>query len=42
MGPKVEAAIEFLRDGGRDVMITTPENTREALEGRQGTRVRRA
>jgi carbamate kinase len=42
MGPKVEAAIEFLRDGGRDVMITTPENTREALEGGQGTRVRRA
>jgi carbamate kinase len=42
MGPKVAAAIEFLRGGGRDVIITSPELTREALEGRAGTHVRRA
>jgi carbamate kinase len=42
MGPKVQAAIEFLRGGGRDVMITAPEKTREALRGTTGTRVRRA
>jgi carbamate kinase len=42
MGPKVQAAIEFLRGGGRDVIITSPELTREALEGTTGTRIRRA
>jgi carbamate kinase len=42
MGPKVEAAIEFLRGGGGEVIITAPERTREALEGKTGTRIRRA
>ncbi len=42
MGPKVEAAIEFLRGGGAEVIITAPERTREALEGKTGTRIRRA
>jgi carbamate kinase len=41
MGPKVQAAIEFLRGGGGEVVITSPEKTREALEGAAGTRVRR-
>jgi len=41
MGPKVQAAIEFLRGGGREVIITSPEKTREALEGTAGTRARR-
>ncbi|HYQ96284.1 MAG TPA: carbamate kinase [Candidatus Eisenbacteria bacterium] len=39
MGPKVRAAIEFVRGGGCSVTITTPEKIREALEGRAGTRV---
>jgi len=41
MGPKVQAAIEFIRGGGSEVIITSPEKTREALEGTAGTRVRR-
>ena len=41
MGPKIQAAIEFLRGGGRDVIITAPEKTREALAGTTGTRIRR-
>ncbi len=39
MGPKIQAAIEFVRGGGRSVSITSPEKIREALEGRAGTRV---
>jgi carbamate kinase len=41
MGPKVQAAIEFIRGGGKEVIITSPENVREAFEGTTGTRVRR-
>ncbi len=41
MGPKVQAAIEFVRGGGREVVITSPQKLREALEGTTGTRVRR-
>lgn len=39
MGPKILAAIEFVRGGGRSVSITSPEKVREALEGSAGTRV---
>ena len=39
MGPKIQAAIEFVRGGGCSVSITSPEKIREALEGRAGTRV---
>lgn len=42
MGPKVEAAIEFLeaRGGvGKEVIITTPELLEEALAGKAGTRI---
>jgi carbamate kinase len=41
MGPKVQAAIEFVRGGGREVVITSPSKLMEALEGTTGTRVRR-
>jgi carbamate kinase len=40
MGPKVEAAIHFLKDTGhpgRRVLITSPDATEQALEGRKGT-----
>ena len=37
MGPKINAAIEFLRQGGNKVIITSPENMREAMLGKQGT-----
>ncbi len=41
MGPKVQAAIEFVRGGGREVVITSPAKLWEALEGESGTRIRR-
>jgi carbamate kinase len=39
MGPKIEAAIEFLAAGGEEVLITLPERLGEALEGKTGTRI---
>ncbi len=39
MGPKIEAAVEFIEGGGKEVIITTPELVDEALEGRRGTRI---
>jgi carbamate kinase len=39
MGPKIEAAIEFLEAGGEEVLITLPENLADALEGKTGTRI---
>jgi len=39
MGPKVEAGIRFLRDGGRAFVITDLRSLPEALRGRAGTRV---
>ena len=39
MGPKIEAAINFLSHGGREVIITRPELIGEALKGRAGTRI---
>jgi carbamate kinase len=40
MGPKIEAAIEFLEGGGKEVFITSPELITDAMEGRKvGTRI---
>jgi carbamate kinase len=39
MGPKIEAAIKFLREGGVKVIITMPGLLEEALEGRAGTQI---
>jgi carbamate kinase len=39
MGPKIEAALEFLKNGGKKVIITTPENIVNAIAGKIGTRV---
>jgi carbamate kinase len=41
MGPKIEAAVEFLEHGGKEVVITTPEKLDAALAGRAGTRLYR-
>lgn len=41
MGPKVEAACQFLRAGGARAIITAPACALAALEGRAGTRVLR-
>jgi len=37
MGPKVDAAIRFVRTSGREVLITDVEHLRDALEGKDGT-----
>jgi len=39
MGPKIEAIIKFLEQGGQQALITNPENIERALEGKTGTYV---
>jgi len=39
MGPKIEAALAYLERGGKLVIITSPENIAEALQGLAGTRI---
>ena len=37
MGPKVEAAVRFVEDGGTRSVITSLENIEQAVHGRAGT-----
>jgi len=37
MGPKIRAAIEFLENGGKKVIITSPGKAGKAIKGRAGT-----
>ena len=37
MGPKIEAAIQFVTRGGKQVLITDVEHLRDALAGQEGT-----
>jgi carbamate kinase len=37
MGPKIEAACDFIKRGGAKVVITSMENATAAAEGRAGT-----
>ena len=39
MGPKIAAAIEYIRGGGKEVLITSANKLRAALIGRSGTRI---
>ena len=39
MGPKIQAAIEFLKSGGGKVIITQPHLLAEAIAGRNGTHI---
>jgi carbamate kinase len=39
MAPKISAAIKFLENGGKRVIITDPEHMDEALEGKTGTHI---
>jgi len=39
MGPKIEAALEFLEAGGRRVVITSPEKIAGALRREEGTQI---
>jgi len=39
MGPKIKAVIKFLEQGGKEALITSPENLARALRGETGTRI---
>ena len=39
MGPKIEAAVQFVRRTGKEVLITDIEHLRDALDGKSGTRI---
>ena len=39
IGPKIEAAVDFVEAGGREAIITSLASIRAALDGRAGTRV---
>jgi carbamate kinase len=39
MGPKIEAAIRFLENGGQMVTITSFEHARDSIAGKAGTRI---
>jgi carbamate kinase len=39
MGPKIEAAVEYIQAGGKEVLITTAGHLKAALLGRSGTRI---
>lgn len=39
MGPKIEAALDFLESGGREVLISSPDRLADALAGTTGTRM---
>jgi carbamate kinase len=39
MGPKIEAALGYLRSGGGEVLITSTDQLAAALRGETGTRL---
>jgi carbamate kinase len=39
MGPKIEAAVEFIRNGGKRALITSIEAIEDAVEGKSGTEI---
>jgi carbamate kinase len=39
MKPKIEAIIQFLENGGKKAIITSPENLLKAMEGEAGTTI---
>lgn len=41
MGPKIQSAIQYLKDGGEKVIITSIEKLNETLNGRNGTVITR-
>jgi carbamate kinase len=39
MGPKIKAIIHFLENGGKETIVTNPENIERALRGESGTHI---
>jgi carbamate kinase len=42
MEPKIQAAVQFLEQGGRHVTITSPDHAIDGFDGRVGTQIRPA
>ena len=42
MGPKIIAAIDYIRGGGQEVLITSAEKLKAALADRSGTKIVRS
>jgi carbamate kinase len=39
MGPKIQAVVSYLERGGKEALITNPDNLERALAGQTGTRI---
>ena len=39
MGPKIQAAINFIEEGGKEVVISSIEKMTDAAEGKTGTKI---
>lgn len=39
MGPKIQAVVSYLERGGKEALITNPDNLERALTGQTGTRI---
>ena len=39
MGPKIEAVLNYLENGGKRAIITSPQNLAAALDGNAGTQI---
>ncbi len=39
MAPKMRAVVSFLEGGGKEALITNPENIEKAVAGKTGTRI---
>jgi carbamate kinase len=39
MEPKIRAIVRFLEQGGKEAIVTNPENIGRALKGETGTRI---
>jgi carbamate kinase len=39
MEPKIKAIVRFLEQGGKEAIVTNPENISRALRGETGTRI---
>ena len=40
MLPKIKAAISFLENGGKEVIITDPPHIKDAIDGKTGTHIK--
>ncbi len=40
MGPKIKAAIEYIKGGGKEVLITSANHLKASLINRSGTKIR--